>query len=94
VVNGGRCILCGERYAGDCSHTSTEQKADLREWEQRLADLNRQLVDRWADAADVDAHLMEWAAEMPPTVRILANKLECRSARDWKPDQIERRLDD
>ena len=86
MVSGGRCELCGERYAGDCPHTSREQKADLREWEQRLADLKSQLVDRWADQADVGAHLMAWAKEMPPMVRLLANQLRSRAAAEGCSD--------
>jgi hypothetical protein len=78
--------LCGERYAGDCPHTSSEQKAELRAWEQRLADLNSQIVDRWADDADVDAHLLAWAKEMPPMVRILANQLRCRAGAEGRSD--------
>jgi hypothetical protein len=78
--------LCGERYAGDCPHTSPEQKADLREWEQRLADLNSQIVDQWADKADVGAHLAAWTQEMPPMVRILANQLRCRAAAEGCSD--------
>jgi uncharacterized coiled-coil protein SlyX len=78
--------LCGERYAGDCPHTSPEQKADLREWEQGLAGLNSQIVDQWADTADVDAHLAAWTQEMPPMVRILANQRRCRTVSDGRSD--------
>ncbi len=86
MVSGGRCELCGDRYADGCPHVSPEQKAELREWEQRLADLNSRLVEHCADKADVNAHLAAWAKEMPPMVRILANRLRCRGAAEGCSD--------